>query len=490
MGKTTGFLEYKRVENEEVPALERIKNFQEFHRYNNEEERCKQGARCMNCGVPFCQSAMNLSGMVVGCPLHNLIPEWNDAIYRKENSHALDRLLKTNPFPEFTGRVCPALCEKACICGQDDQPVTNRDNELFLIEKAYEEGRMKANIPHTESGKKVAIVGAGPAGLAAAATLRKRGHAVTVYEREDRIGGLLMYGIPNMKLDKEAIFRRQRILEEEGIVFKTNVEVGKDIKKDELEKEYDAVILSCGAKEPRPLNVKGIEGLEGVHFAVDFLSEITKNVLDSKKKIKNSMQAKNKNIVVVGGGDTGNDCIGTVIRLGCKSVTALEMMPKPPVERAINNPWPEWPKTLRTDYGHQEAIEVFGKDPRVFSTTVKEVYSKEGKISGIKTVQVVFKDGKLEEVPGSEKELKCDMLLIAAGFIGAQQLAPKALGVKLTNRGVVDAKEDDYKTNVDKIFAAGDMRRGQSLVVWAIAEGKRCAAKVDEYLMGYKAYNI
>ncbi len=485
MGKQTGFLEYARKENNEIPAKERIKGYKEFHTFESEEVRRCQGARCMNCGVPFCQSAMSLSGMVVGCPLHNLIPEWNDAIYRGEDSHALARLLKTNRFPEFTGRVCPALCEKACICGQYDDPVTVRDNELYLIEEGYKNGWMKGDAPIKESGKKVAVIGSGPSGLAAADALRRRGHAVTVYERDDRIGGLLMYGIPNMKLDKSVISRRQKLMEEMGIVFKTGVNVGEKVKVSALKKEYDAVVLCCGAKQPRALSAEGMDGCEGIYFAVDFLKAATRNVLDIES-LPAKFDAKDKNVVIVGGGDTGNDCIGTVIRMGCKSVTALEMMPKPPVERAANNPWPEWPKTLRTDYGHVEAKEVFGEDPRVFKTTVKKVISKKGKITEIETVEVGFDKGKLVNVKGSEKKIKCDLLLIAAGFIGAEKLVPESFKLDMTPRGVVATPEGKYSTNVPGVFAAGDMRRGQSLVVWALAEGTAAAAEVDEYLMGYR----
>ena len=485
MGKETGFLEYQRMENQEIPVRERISGYDEFHRFASRETRQQQGARCMNCGVPFCQSAMELNGMVVGCPLHNLIPEWNDSIYRGQDSHALARLLKTNRFPEFTGRVCPALCEKACICGQYDDPVTVKDNELYLIEAGYKEGWMKARPPVAESGKKVAVVGSGPAGLAAADALRRRGHAVTVYEREDRIGGLLMYGIPNMKLDKKVIARRKKLMEEEGIVFKTNVNVGDKKKLTRLKKHYDALVLCCGAKKPRRLQVEGMEGTAGIYFAVDFLTAATRNLLGIRP-LPDQFDARDKNVVIVGGGDTGNDCIGTVVRMGCKSVTALEMMPRPPLERTPGNPWPEWPRTLRTDYGHAEAKEVFGADPRIFGTTVKNVLSQEGRIRQIETVKVRFEEGKLVEVKDSEKRLDCDLLLIAAGFTGAEEELPSALGLEMTERGVVDTSAGSYASNIPGVFAAGDMRRGQSLVVWALAEGRACAQEVDEYLMGYR----
>lgn len=485
MGKQTGFLEYERVENVEIPVKVRIQGYEEFHAYSSVETRREQGARCMNCGVPFCQSAMKLSGMVVGCPLHNLIPEWNDGIYREEDMHALARLLKTNRFPEFTGRVCPALCEKACICGQYDDPVTVRDNELYLIETAYKNGWMKPNVPIRESGRRAAVVGSGPSGLSCADALRRRGHSVTVFEREDRIGGLLMYGIPNMKLDKSVIARRQKIMEEEGIVFRTCVNVGKDMDAEMLLREYDAVALCCGSKQPRPLSAEGMEGVDGIYFAVDFLTAATRSVLGIEK-LSSAFDARDRDVVIVGGGDTGNDCIGTVIRMGCRSVTALEMMPKPPAVRAANNPWPEWPKTLRTDYGHTEAAEIFGADPRVFSTTVKRVMAEEGRVSEIETVEVAFANGKLVQKEGSEKTIKCDLLLIAAGFIGAEKLVPETFGLAMTCRGLVATPEGRYATSVPGVYSAGDMRRGQSLVVWALAEGRACAQEIDEYLMGYR----
>ena len=468
-----------------VPADERILNFDEFHTALGPEKRREQGARCMNCGVPMCQSAIKLKGMVTGCPLHNLIPEWNDEIYHEHIPHALSRLLKTSNFPEFTGRVCPALCEKACICGVNDDPVTVHNNELYIIETAFKEGYMKPRIPKVRSGKKVAVIGSGPSGLAVADQLNHRGHSVTVYEREDRIGGLLMYGIPNMKLQKEVIERRRKLMEEEGVVFKTGVNVGEDITAEELYKKYDAIALCGGAKKPRPLGVKDSTEVKGVHYAVDFLKSTTKSLLESGLKDGTYINAKDKHVVVVGGGDTGNDCVGTCIRHGCRSITQLEMMPAPPTERLASNPWPEWPKVLKTDYGQQEAIERFGHDPRIYETTVKELITKNGKLSAIKTVQVKFENGKLTEVEGTEKEIKCELLLIAAGFIGCQEYTADAFKVKLTARGVVETAEGEYKTSVDKVFTAGDMHRGQSLVVWAIVEGRNCAAEIDKYLMGY-----
>ncbi len=503
MGKDTGFLEFKRMENGDIPAEERIKTFEEFHTPLCTQERRQQAARCMNCGVPFCQSAMELSGMVVGCPLHNLIPEWNDEIYREHDRHAFDRLRKTSNFPEFTGRVCPALCEKACSCGQYGESVAVHDNELFLVESAYAGGFVKPLIPEIRSGRKVAVVGSGPSGLAAADELNHRGHLVTVFEREDEIGGLLMYGIPNMKLDKSVIERRRKLMEEEGVTFITGVDVGKDKKAADILGEFDAVVLCCGAKKARPLAAADPEKVKGVYYAVDFLTRNTKALMKAKdrsvaslKKQGGFIDAAGKNVVIVGGGDTGNDCIGTVIRHGCKSVTALEMMPQPPVERADNNPWPEWPKVLKTDYGHEEAIKVFGHDPRVFETTVKSVTTdKKGNLKEITTVKVTFSGGKLTEVDGSEKTLKCDLLLIAAGFIGCEDYTADAFKLERSRRGTVlteapkggRKKQDAYVYRIaqTKIFSAGDMHRGQSLVVWAIAEGRACAKEVDEYLMGY-----
>lgn len=484
MGKATGFMEYDRHEDSWVDAKTRINGFEEFHNHLNEEERRCQASRCMNCGVPMCQSAINISGMVTGCPLHNLIPEWNDELYNGHYELALRRLLKTSNFPEFTGRVCPALCEKACINGINTGAVTIHDNELFLIEKGFEKGYMKPRIPETRSGKKVAVIGAGPAGLAVADQLNHRGHEVTVFEREDQIGGLLMYGIPNMKLDKSVIVRRRELMEAEGIVFKTGVDVGNGESFDKIVNEFDAVALCCGAKKARTVAAKGSEGCKNVYYAVDFLTQTTKDLLSGKEG-KWTISAKDKHVVVVGGGDTGNDCVGTCIREGAKSVTQLEMMSKPPVERQQNNPWPEWPKVLKTDYGQQEAIAVFGSDPRIYETTVKELITTKGKLSQIKTVRVKFEGKNLVEVEGTEQTIKCDLLLIAAGFVGCEDYIATESKVELTQRGTVKTEPDKYQTSVPKVFTAGDMHRGQSLVVWAITEGRHCAAEIDKYLMGY-----
>ncbi len=489
MGKPTGFLDYSRQNNPAIPPEERIKNFNEFHPPINEEERRAQGARCMNCGVPFCQSAMTLGGMVSGCPLHNLIPEWNDEIYLNNWEQALHRLLKTDNFPEFTGRVCPALCEAACTCGMNDLPVTIRENEQAIIERGYLNGWVTPRPPKVRSGKQVAVVGSGPAGLAVADQLNHRGHLVTVYEKEDRIGGLLMYGIPNMKLEKQIVDRRVKLMQEEGVRFMTGTQIGKDLPAEELLKQYDAVVLCCGSGTPRDLPAEGRDA-KNLYFAVDFLKNVTKSLLDPAEKEK-GISAKGKRVVVVGGGDTGNDCVGTCIRQGAKSVTQLEMMPKPPEKRAANNPWPQWPRVLKTDYGQEEAIACFGKDPRVFETTVtKFLKDSKGALCGVETVCLQMetdKEGrrKMTPVPGSEQTLKADLLLIAAGFLGPDADTLKAFGVETNPRGNAVTKEGRYATPVEKVFAAGDTRRGQSLVVWAIAEGRAAAREVDEFLMGY-----
>lgn len=540
MGKVTGFLDYAREDNKDVPVEERIKNFKEFHIPLTEEERRKQGARCMNCGVPFCQSGMKLAGMFTGCPLHNLCPEWNDEVYNGHVAHALSRLLKTNNFPEFTGRVCPALCEKACVEGLDDAPVTTHDNELYIIEKAFQEGYMQPRIPEVRSGKRVAVVGAGPAGLAVADQLNHRGHSVTVFERSDEIGGLLMYGIPNMKLDKSVIRRRRALMEAEGVVFRTGVDVGREtLTAAAILRDYDAVVLACGAKQARGLNVPSIEQAHGIHYAVDYLTSQTKALHEQGEHAFGIINAKGKHVVIVGGGDTGNDCCGTAIRQGAKSVIQIEMMPEPPVERAASNPWPEWPKVLKVDYGQQEAIRVFGHDPRVYETTVKSIETKkDGSIKAVITSKVKFENRQMVLVEGTEQKLPCDLLIIAAGFTGCESYVADAFGVALTERHVVKTEAEHYHTesavkpmaaaqtaaaatgskvgeksdaasttaarttasagstakanastmtaaNAAKIFTAGDMHRGQSLVVWAIAEGRACASEVDAYLMGY-----
>ncbi len=490
MGKPTGFLEFERTNNPAQEPRERIKNFREFHQELSEKERKEQGARCMACGVPFCQSAMRLNGMVSGCPLHNLIPEWNDEVYQGHMEHALSRLTKTSSFPEFTSRVCPALCEAACSCGLYGNPVTVRENEYSIIEYGFRHGLMKPRKKNVSTGKKVAVIGAGPAGLAVADRLNMRGHEVTVFEREDRPGGLMMYGIPNMKLEKEIIERRIALMEAEGIKFVLNADIGKNISAEEIMAEYDAVVLCCGAKHARDLTVPGRDA-EGVYFAVDFLSSTTRALKDGIPQ-GDYISAEGKQVVIVGGGDTGNDCVGTCIRHGCAKVTQIEMMPCLPRKRAASNPWPQWPRICKTDYGQQEAIAVFGSDPRIYETTVKELLKDEqGKLKAVRIVKVAFekeeKTGRMamRELAGTEQELPADMLLIAAGFLGAESYTLQAFGVEANERSNVKTQAEKYATNVNKVFTAGDMHRGQSLVVWAIAEGRAAAKEVDEFLMGY-----
>ncbi|MBQ1801557.1 MAG: glutamate synthase subunit beta [Lachnobacterium sp.] len=491
MGKATGFLEYERECAGEIAPKERIKNFNEFHTFLSKEEQRKQGARCMACGVPFCQSGMTIGGMTSGCPLNNLVPEFNDLVYTGNWLQAYNRLKKTNNFPEFTSRVCPALCEKACTCGHWGESVTVRDNEHGIIETAYEEGYACAKPPKVRSGKKVAVIGSGPSGLAAADQLNQRGHNVTVFERDDRLGGLLMYGIPNMKLEKQVIDRKINVMKEEGVEFKTGVNVGVDVNIKDLLKSYDRVIMCCGAKKARDITAPGREA-KGIYFAVDYLSRNTKSLLDSNFADGNYVSAKDKNVVVIGGGDTGNDCVGTAIRQGAKSVVQVEMMPAPPVERAANNPWPEWPKVLKTDYGQEEAIAVFGHDPRVYESTVKEFHKdKKGNLTAVTLVKLKRemdeKTGrfKMVTVEGSEKKIPADLVLIAAGFVGTEDYVVKNFKVSTTERGNVATKEGSYETKVPNLYVAGDNRRGQSLVVWAIREGREVAKEVDKSLMGY-----
>lgn len=493
MGKPTGFIEYERQGNEETGAKERIRNFNEFHLPMSEEERRTQAARCMDCGVPFCQSGMMIGGMASGCPLNNLCPEWNELLYTGNYEHALGRLMKTNNFPEFTSRVCPAPCEAACTCGINDAPVTIKENEHAIIEYGYEHGLMDPKPPKVRTGKTVAVIGSGPAGLAAADQLNQRGHSVTVFEREDHPGGLLMYGIPNMKLDKSVIQRKIKIMEDEGIVFRVNVNVGTDITAEELRQTYDRVVLACGASRPRDIKAAGREA-EGIYFAVDYLKRVTKHLRDPE--YTDHISAKDKNVLVIGGGDTGNDCVGSSIRQGAKSVVQMEMMPKPPAERPETNPWPEWPKVLKTDYGQQEAIAIFGSDPRVYETTVKEfIPDDKGKLKQVKCVRLAWtkdeKTGRMNssEISGSEYVMDVDLVFIAAGFLGTEEYVAKDFEVKLTDRMNVETKAGEYRTNQKDVFTAGDMHRGQSLVVWAIREGREAARAVDQDLMGYTNLN-
>lgn len=489
MGKPTGFMEYSRKEERAVEPLVRIQDFNEFHIPASEGERKEQAARCMNCGVPFCQSGTMIGGMVSGCPLNNLIPEWNDLLYRGNMEQALQLLCHTNNFPEFTARVCPALCEAACTCSLHDDAVTCKANEYAIVEYGFQNGLLKAEPPTVRTGKKVAIVGSGPAGLAAADQLNRRGHEVTVYERHDRIGGLMMYGIPNMKLEKWVIERRQKKMEEEGVHFVVNADVGKNIKAEELLKQYDSVILCCGASAPRDIRVPGREA-QGIYFAVDYLTRATKYVLTGQKE--DLVDTNGKQVIVIGGGDTGNDCVATAVRQGAKSVVQIEMMPQLPKERAINNPWPEWPRVSKTDYGQEEAIAVYGKDPRIYQATVKSfVTDKNGVLKKVRLVKLEpRKDAKtgrmgMAEIAGSEFEIPADCVLIAAGFTGAQEYVAKAFGVALDERMNAATAEGSYKTSKDKVYVAGDMRRGQSLVVWGILEGRKVAEEVDRELMGY-----
>jgi glutamate synthase (NADPH/NADH) small chain len=481
MGKPTGFMEYPRKTVAYRDATERQGDYKEIYTAPAENRLRRQGARCMDCGVPFCQSDS-------GCPVDNLIPEWNDLIYRGRWQEALHRLHKTNNFPEFTGRVCPAPCEGSCVLGINNPAVTIKNIENAIIDRGFEEGWVQPAVPEQRSGKKVAVVGSGPAGLAAAEQLNAAGHSVTVYEREDRIGGLLMYGIPNMKLDKAVVDRRVELMRAAGVEFVVSTNIGKDITAEQLQGENDALLFATGSTTPRDLPVPGRE-LNGVHFAMDFLTENTRSLLNSDLKDGNYISAAGKNVVVIGGGDTGTDCIATSIRHGCASMNNLELMPQPPEKRADNNPWPEWPLIMRTDYGHQESIAKFGADPRAFTIVTKGFLDDgNGNVAGVQTVHVDWAqhNGRMEmrEIPGTEQTYEADLVLLAMGFVGPETYLTEPLSLELDQRGNYKAEHGDYQTNVAGVFAAGDCRRGQSLVVWGINEGRGAARTIDEYLTG------
>lgn len=481
MGKPTGFKEFERKTEPYRDSSARLGDFAEIYTEHNEDLLKTQGARCMDCGVPFCQSE-------TGCPIDNLIPEWNDLVYQGRWRDAMDRLHKTNNFPEFTGRVCPAPCEGACVLGIIEPAVAIKNIECAIIDRAFAEGWVQAEVPQQRTGKKVAVVGSGPAGLAAAAQLNKVGHSVTVYERADRIGGLLMYGIPNMKLDKQHIDRRVDLLRAEGVEFITNADVGKNVDIKEVMQQNDAVLLATGATTPRDLPIPGREA-RGVYFAMEFLTANTRSLLDSNLKDGNYISAKDKHVIVIGGGDTGTDCIGTSLRHGCKSVVNFELLPRPPIERAPDNPWPTWPHIFRVDYGHQEAAARQGEDPRTYCILSKEfLQDANGTLTGVKTVEVSWSNEngqwKMEEVAGSEKEWQADLILLAMGFLGPEHYVSDALSIEYDGRSNYQAEYGQYSTSIPGVFAAGDCRRGQSLVVWGINEGREAAREIDRFLMG------
>lgn len=489
MGKPTGFIEYLRELPVDRKAAERIKDWNEFHLHMEEKKLREQGARCMDCGVPFCHTGTLLSGMASGCPINNLIPEWNDLVYRGLWKDALDRLHKTNNFPEFTGRVCPAPCEGSCVLGINKPPVTIKNIECSIADHGWEHGWIVPEPPKVRTGKKVAVVGSGPAGLSAAAQLNKAGHTVTVFERADRPGGLLMYGIPNMKLDKKAVVqRRLDQMTAEGIKFVCNTEIGKDISSQQLMDEFDAIVLCTGATKPRDLPIEG-RNLKGIHFAMEFLTANTKAVLDGHTN-GGYISAAGKDVMVIGGGDTGTDCVGTSMRHGCNSIVQVEILPKPPMERQPDNPWPEWPKVYKMDYGQEEAAAVFGADPRVYLTTVKKFIGDEcGNVKEALTVQITWSKNEKgqfvpTEVPGTEKIRPVQLVLLAMGFLGPEQPLLDSLGIERDPRTNVKAEHGKYTTSIPKVFAAGDCRRGQSLVVWAFNEGRGAARECDRFLMG------
>jgi glutamate synthase (NADPH) small chain len=483
VGKPTGFMDFPRQKTAWIEPKTRIGDFEEFRRELNDPEREKQGARCMDCGVPFCQSDF-------GCPVDNLIPEWNDLIYQGRWEEAFTRLMKTNNFPEYTGRVCPAPCEHACVLGINEPAVTIKDNEAAIIDRAYRNGLMQPRIPAVRTGKVVSVIGSGPAGLAAADQLNQAGHSVTVYERQDRIGGLLMYGIPNMKLDKDLVDRRNRLMEAEGITFRTNVDVGRDLSAFELMYRSDAVVLAVGATRPRDITVPGRD-LEGVHFAMEFLKANTKSYLDSRHSDGRYISGKGKDVIVIGGGDTGNDCIGTAVRHGVGRVVNFELLPKPPEQRTAEMPWPTFARTFKADYGHEEAASVYGADPREYSILTKEfIGDDDGQLTGVRTVRVKWikeagSPPRFEEIPGSEEVWKADLVLLAMGFLGPEDYIAEELSIERDVRSNYRAEYDRFTTNIPGVFSAGDARRGQSLVVWAIKEGRGAAREVDRYLMGH-----
>ncbi len=488
MGKPTGFIEIPRQLPTDRNPKERVRDWNEFHEHMAEGKLREQGARCMDCGIPFCHNGNLLAGMASGCPINNLIPEWNDLVYRGLWEEALERLHKTNNFPEFTGRVCPAPCEGSCVLGISEPPVTIKNIECAIIDTGFDEGWVKPQVPEKRTGKQVAVIGSGPAGLSCAAQLNRAGHEVTVFERADRIGGLLMYGIPNMKLDKKIVQRRVDLMTSEGVKFVTHTEVGKNYAAEKLLKDFHAAVLCCGATKPRDLPIEG-RNLAGVHFAMEFLHGNTKSLLDGKPGEK-FISAKDKHVIVIGGGDTGTDCVGTAMRHGCKSLIQLEILPKPPQERAADNPWPQWPKVYKLDYGQEEAAAAFGNDPRQYLVTAKKFTGDaQGKVTGIVIVNIEWqKDEKgrfiPKEVPGTEKTLPADLVLLAMGFLGPEDTLLQALAVERDERSNVKAEHGKYATSVKGIFSAGDMRRGQSLVVWAIQEGRGAARAVDQFLMG------
>ena len=489
MGEPTAFMKHSRYLEPDRSPAKRLRDWKEFHKHLPEEKLKIQGSRCMDCGVPFCQTGQIIGGLTAGCPINNLIPEWNDLIYRGLWKEALNRLHKTNNFPEFTGRICPAPCEGSCVLGINEPPVTIKTIECAIVDKGFEEGWIVPEPPKIRTGKKIAVIGSGPAGLSCAAQLNKAGHSVTIYERDDRIGGLLMYGIPNPHLDKKIVQRRIDILSKEGIKFITNTEIGKDIDGNDLIKQFDSVVICTGATKPKNLQIEGRE-LGGIHFAMEFLKTNTKSFLDTSHKDKNYISAKDKDVIVLGGGDTGTDCVATSMRHGCRSLLQFEILPKPPLERNSDNPWPQWPRIYTLSYGQEEAMAVFGKDPRRYQVLTKKfVGDSKGNVKELHTVQIEWKkdsDGKtsFEEIPNTERIWSAQVVLLALGFLGPEQNLLQQMNIDRDARSNANAEYGKYTTNIEGVFAAGDARRGQSLVVWAINEGREAARECDRYLMG------